>query len=132
MMHYSLLKTIIWTTTHIFTSRLLDDMNKLIVIRHSERLDEVSKAEWKNILLRNALQSAKKDIRYRILKILGVELILLPLTFSLAVKSVPDIPLKTILLLLRMVSPWLEIWLILLSIFSEKKQTCKLSCFHQS
>eukprot|EP01036_Dinobryon_divergens_P028217 gene28217-37127_t len=36
-------------------------MNKLIVIRHSERLDEVDKAEWKNIILRHSLRSEKND-----------------------------------------------------------------------
>ena len=46
-------------------------MNKLIVIRHSERLDEVNKAEWKNILFQNDLNllSTKHDGRYNSLYI---------------------------------------------------------------
>ena len=40
---------------------IIESMNKLIVIRHSERLDEVDKAQWKHIVLQHSLRSEKND-----------------------------------------------------------------------
>ena len=38
-------------------------MNKLIVIRHSERLDEVDGTQWKNIILQHSLRRETNDGR---------------------------------------------------------------------